>query len=144
MTMFNYDSKTNTVSLLGQTFTLDYFNRVEVPLLLTTLKWSPRMVLSWYINANLPVPRIAALIEAQEEIAEEERKAAAEREAFEAHRRANFPTPEERAEDEAKRKAREEQRQKFIRERQTNRIVRSAPRPFAGVPDGVCNPDWSR
>ncbi|ELM3723922.1 hypothetical protein RYR28_002719 [Edwardsiella piscicida] len=142
--LFSYSPKDNTITCLGQVFTIDYFNRVQVPLLLDALKWSPRLVLSWYTKNNLSVPRIFKLQQAQEEIAEEERQDTIERQRLEEHRRMHFPTDEERKEDELKRQRREQQRKELIKRSVEIASNKRTTRAFPEGSNGICDVDWGR
>ncbi len=73
MSIIKYDETTNTYSVYGQTFTADYFNHVQVPILLN-LNWSVGLI----HNALKDTP-LANHRRELAEIAEREAKEAAER-----------------------------------------------------------------
>ncbi|WP_277206858.1 hypothetical protein [Vibrio misgurnus] len=99
--MLKFNSKTDTVELCGQQFTLEYFQTVHAPLLVEALKWDALNIIAMFEREDIPLGRFGRnpkVANALYERAEEKRKAEAERKAEEERRRIMYPTKEELAE----------------------------------------------
>ncbi|EGR1122901.1 hypothetical protein GWZ55_15190 [Vibrio cholerae] len=81
MSIIEYDKKSNTFSVYGQTFTADYFNHFQIPLLLDA-NWSLNLIHNALKDTPLANHRDHRLVNHRRElaeIAEREAKEAAER-----------------------------------------------------------------
>ncbi|KAB7696578.1 hypothetical protein GBN33_13305 [Plesiomonas shigelloides] len=110
---------------LGQPMSYDYFSRVQAPLLLTQLKWNPRIVLNMFRDNDLHIPNLPQFVEIlrDEQLAKEMQERNAR--IAEEHRRANFPTPEEIAEDRKRKAERIERQRQYIEEQRKARGLSS-------------------
>ena len=45
--MITFNEKTQSVTLCGQSMSLEYFQRVQAPLLVECLHWSPETLIKW-------------------------------------------------------------------------------------------------
>jgi len=101
--MIIYNSKdSQSVTLCGQPMTLEYFQRVQAPLLIQALGWSVETLVNWCESAEIPlgqfarVPKVQTYLTNRAAAQEQARKDAEE---AEQRRRAMFPTAEERKAD---------------------------------------------
>lgn len=97
--MITFNEKTQSVTLCGQSFSLAFFQRVQAPLLVESLHWSPETLISWMESAEIPLGQFARVPKVQNVlIAREEAREQAEKERIERERLAAYNSPEAVAE----------------------------------------------
>lgn len=94
--MITFNEKTQAVTLCGQTMTLEYFQRVQAPLLVDALHWSVPTLVNWMESAEIPLGQFARVPKVQNFLIErEEERQAAEKARKEAEYRAWYNSPEQ-------------------------------------------------
>lgn len=92
----NYNEKSQTLSFCGMTQTVEYFQRVQGPLLVESLHWSPESLVAVLEREGIPLGQFARVPKVQNfliEREEERQKAAKER--AERERLAHYNSPEQ-------------------------------------------------
>lgn len=91
--------KDDTYKFLGVTFSAEYLQRVQLPMLVEQMHWSPSMLVSLCEREGLPLGQFARSPTVQRYLIEqEELREQAEKERLEAERLAAYNSPEARAE----------------------------------------------
>lgn len=94
--MIIFNEKSQEVILCGQEFTLEFFQRVQVPLLVEALGWSVPTLVNWMESAEIPLGQFARVPKVQNFLIErEEERQAAEKARKEAEYRAWYNSPEQ-------------------------------------------------
>ncbi|MFM5439042.1 hypothetical protein ACET9K_06160 [Aeromonas enteropelogenes] len=94
--MITFNEKTQSVTLCGQEFSLEFFQRVQAPLLVECLHWSPETLVNWCESAEIPlgqfarVPKVQTFLIEREEERQKAAKEQAEREYW-----AHYNSPEQ-------------------------------------------------
>jgi hypothetical protein len=84
--MITFNEKTQSVTLCSQEFTLEYFQRVQAPLLADALHWSAGTLVNWMEAEGIPlgqfarVPKIHNFLIERQEARERDEKARKEAE----------------------------------------------------------------
>ena len=94
--MITFNEKTQSVTLCGQEFTLEYFQRVQAPLLVEALGWSVPTLINWCESEGLPLGQFARAPKVQNFLLErEEERQKAAKEQAERERMAHYNSPEQ-------------------------------------------------
>ncbi|WP_323973475.1 hypothetical protein [Aeromonas hydrophila] len=94
--MITFNEKTQSVTLCGQVFTLEYFQRVQAPLLIEALGWSVPTLVNWMESAEIPLGQFARAPKVQNFLIErEEERQKAAKEQAERERLAHYNSPEQ-------------------------------------------------
>ena len=94
--MITFNEKTQSVTLCGQEFSLEYFQRIQAPLLIDALHWSVPTLVNWMESAEIPLGQFARVPKVQNHLIErEEERQAAEKARKEAEHRAWYNSPEQ-------------------------------------------------
>lgn len=94
--MITFNAKSETVTLCGQSFAIEYFQRVQAPLLVDALHWSVPTLVNWMESAGIPLGQFARVPKVQNHLIErEEERQAAEKARKEAEYRAWYNNPEQ-------------------------------------------------
>lgn len=94
--MITFNEKTQSVTLCGQSMSLEYFQRVQAPLLVECLHWSPETLINWCESAEIPLGQFARVPKVQSYlVAREEQRAQAAKEQAERERLALYNSPEQ-------------------------------------------------
>lgn len=94
--MITFNEKTQSVTLCGQEFSLEYFQRVQAPLLIDALHWSVPTLVNWMESAEIPLGQFARVPKVQNFLIErEEERQAAEKARKEAEHQAWYNSPEQ-------------------------------------------------
>ncbi|MGR5250410.1 hypothetical protein ACPV4Z_18315 [Vibrio aestuarianus] len=129
MSVYLTKSKSDQYIFLGQPMNEQYLLLVQIPMLLDALHWSPSMVYKMLQDVDAPI-RHSKLIQYRNELIEQQEKDAKEQAEREAHRRANYPTPEEHAEDMKLKAQRKAEKQEYIRKMREFRSGVSSSSPY--------------
>ncbi|HHQ4568267.1 TPA: hypothetical protein ACSP2E_003645 [Aeromonas hydrophila] len=94
--MITFNEKTQAVTLCGQAFTLEYFQRVQAPLLVDALYWSAGTLVNWMEAEGIPLGQFARMPKVQNFLIErEDERQAAEKARKEAEYREWYNSPEQ-------------------------------------------------
>ncbi|MGN5073668.1 hypothetical protein ACTG2C_01430 [Aeromonas veronii] len=94
--MITFNEKTQSVTLCGQSMSLEYFQRVQAPLLVECLHWSPETLINWCESAEIPLGQFARVPKVQSYLAaREEQRAQAAKEQADRERLALYNSPEQ-------------------------------------------------
>ena len=94
--MITFNEKDQSVTLCGQSMTLEYFQRVQAPLLVEALGWSVPTLINWCESEGLPLGQFARAPKVQNFLLErEEERQKAAKEQAERERMAHYNSPEQ-------------------------------------------------
>lgn len=94
--MINFNVETQRLTLCGQEFALEYFQRVQAPLLVDALHWSPETLVNWMEAAKVPLGQFARVPKVQTFlIKRQEERDKAHAEQLERERWAHYNSPEQ-------------------------------------------------
>ncbi|MFM5207222.1 hypothetical protein [Aeromonas hydrophila] len=123
--MITFKEKTQSVTLCGQEVTLEYFQRVQAPLLIDALHWSVPTLVNWMESAGVPLGQFARVPKVQNFLIErEEERQAAEKARKEAEHRAWYNSPSQVAQRARDSEALHQARLKHSQEMRSGKVSR--------------------